>query len=167
MKETPSDLTAMQDLLDRSYAGGGAHLTSIMTPERRPTAEWLAAELAGMRLLVLATSTADGRPLAGPVDGILYRGAFHFSSSRDSVRARHMRARPAVSAVHLPAEELAVTVHGHAEAFDHRHRSQAGYRDTVLEVYVPRMGGDFVTFFDGPEIQCWRIEPEKMFAFTA
>jgi hypothetical protein len=65
-----------------------------------------------MCLLTLATVTADGRPIAGPVDGIFYRGAFHFGSAPDSVRFRHIRKRPQVSAVHLPGEELAVSVTG-------------------------------------------------------
>ena len=71
-----------------------------------------------MRLLALATVTADGRPIVGPVDGIFYRGAFHFGSAPDSVRFRHIRARPQVSATHLPGEELAVTVHGRAVPVD-------------------------------------------------
>ena len=33
--ETPADLAALQDLLDRSYATAGPHLLSIITPERR------------------------------------------------------------------------------------------------------------------------------------
>ena len=48
-------------------------------------------------LIHITTSvTADGRPLTGPVDVIFYRGAFHFSSSPDSVRFGHLRHRPAV-----------------------------------------------------------------------
>jgi hypothetical protein len=164
--ESEEDLRVLQAMLDRSHGVAGPHLTSIITSERRPTAGWLAHQLSGMRLLVLSTATADGRPLAGPVDGIFYRGAFHFSSSADSVRARHLAVRPAVSAVHLPAEELAVTVHGRAELIDARSPEHAGFRDTVFEVYFPRYGEEFQDFFDGPEIRCWRIAPDKMFAFV-
>src|SRR3954451_5855850 len=114
MHETQADLVALQELLDRSYASAGPHLLRIHTPERRLGAAQIAERLTGMRLLALATVTADGRPVVGPVDGILYRGAFHFGSSPDSARARHIRARPHVSATHLPGEELAVTVHGPA-----------------------------------------------------
>jgi hypothetical protein len=84
--ETPADLAALQDLLDRSYATAGHHLLSIITPDRRLSAEQLADRLTGMCLLALATVTADGRPIVGPVDGIFFRGAFHFGSSPDSVR---------------------------------------------------------------------------------
>jgi hypothetical protein len=48
-------------------------------------------------LLPLATVTADQRPLVGPVDGIFYRGSFYFGSAPDSIRFRHIRARPQVS----------------------------------------------------------------------
>src|SRR5579863_10153236 len=107
--ETAHDMVALQDLLDRSMAGAGPHLRDIITEERRVGATELCERLQGMRLLVLATVTADGRPLVSPVDGIFYRGAFHFSTGPDAVRLRHIRRRPDVSATHLPGEEFAVT----------------------------------------------------------
>ena len=114
MHETPDDIRALQELLDRSYDAAGPHLRSITTPERRVGAEELVERLTGMCLLVVATVTADGRPIAGPLDGIFYRGAFHFGTAPDSVRYRHLLARPQVSATHLPREEFAVNVHGRA-----------------------------------------------------
>lgn len=39
MHESPADIEALQELLDRSYAAAGAHLISIHTPERRLSAE--------------------------------------------------------------------------------------------------------------------------------
>src|SRR5919202_967924 len=125
MYETAEDLAVLQRLLDDSYAVAGPHLRRIITAERRLPAEEVVARLSGMRLLALATVTSDGRPIVGPVDGIFYRGAFHFGSSPDSVRFRHIRARPHVSATHLPGEELAVTVHGRAEQVD---VSSGGFR---------------------------------------
>src|SRR5215213_7582149 len=133
MRETPADLAAMQALLDRSHAAGGAHLLRILTPERRLSAEQVAERLTGMRLLALATVTADGRPVVGPVDGIFHRGAFHFGSAPDSTRFRHIRARPQVSATHLPGEELAITVHGRAAPIDVGDPEQAEFRRTLLE----------------------------------
>src|SRR5207244_10815108 len=120
MLEAPEELDNLQQLLDRSMAGAGGHLRGIITGERRLSAAELAARLQGMRLLAVATVTADGRPLAGPVDGYFLHGTFWFSSGRNSVRMRHLAARPAVSATHLPGEELAATVHGRAELFDIR-----------------------------------------------
>jgi hypothetical protein len=81
VKETNEDLSNLQRLLNDSYAAGGAHLREVITQERRLDAAALCAELIGMRLLVLATVTADGRPITSPVDGIFYRGSFYFGSS--------------------------------------------------------------------------------------
>lgn len=169
--ETAADLVALQYLLDRSAEAAGSHLNSIITPdrrmtaeERRMTAEELCAALPGMRLLVLATVTADGRPLAGPVDGVFYRGAFHFGTSPDSVRARHMSRRPAVSAAHLPGEHFAVTVHGRAVPIDVRHPDQAGFGATLLEVYSPRCGAEWEAFLDGGPFY-YRIDARRMFVF--
>ena len=136
-------------------AGAGEHLRGIITGERRLPAAQLAGRLQGMRLLAVATVTADGRPLAGPVDGYFLHGTFWFSSARNSVRMRHLAARPAVSAIHLPGEELAVTVHGRAEL-----------RQAMLDWYVPRQGPEFESWLDALDALAARIEPEKMFTFA-
>jgi hypothetical protein len=165
MHETAEDLAGLQALLDASYAGAGAHLLRIHTPERRLSASALAERLQGMVLLSLATVTADGRPVSGPVDGIFYRGAFHFGSAPDSVRFRHIRARPQVSATHLPGEELGVSVHGRAQMIDVVDPAQAGFRQALLDIYVPRYGASWETDFldSGPAYA--RIEAERLFTF--
>jgi uncharacterized pyridoxamine 5'-phosphate oxidase family protein len=160
--ETPADLAALQDLLDRSYARAGAHLRRIITPERRLTAEQVSERLTGMCLLALATATSDGRPIVGPVDGIFFRGAFHFGSAPDSVRFRHIRARPDVSATHLPGEELAVTVHGRAVSVDVR---EGPFRAALLDLYVPRYGPEWEHDFLDSGPQYARIDAERMFTF--
>jgi hypothetical protein len=158
--ETPDDIRALQKLLDRSYERAGSHLQSITTPERRVGAEELVQELTGMCLLVVATVTADCRPIAGPLDGIFYRGAFHFGTAPDSVRYRHLLARPQVSATYLPHEEFAVNVHGRAVPVE----IAGGFRETLLEVYVPRYGPDWEQFLDsGPAYM--RIDADRMFTF--
>jgi uncharacterized pyridoxamine 5'-phosphate oxidase family protein len=164
MHETPADLAALQQLLDRSYAAAGTHLQRIHTPERRLTAAQVAERLTGMRLLALATVTADGRPLVGPVDGIFLRGAFHFGSAPDSVRFRHIAKRPQVSATHLPGEELAVTVHGRAVPVDVHAPEGAELRHTLLDIYVPRYGSEWEQFLDSG-VAYARIEAERMFTF--
>jgi nitroimidazol reductase NimA-like FMN-containing flavoprotein (pyridoxamine 5'-phosphate oxidase superfamily) len=164
MHETATDLAVLQELLDRSYDAAGPHLRRIITPERRLTAEQLAERLTGMSLLSLATVTADGRPIVGPVDGVFMRGAFHFGSSPDSVRFRHIRVRPQVSATHLPGEELAVTVHGRATPVDVQGESGAELRRTLLEVYVPRYGPEWEEFLDSGPVYA-RIDAERMFTF--
>src|SRR6185437_5461130 len=151
MHETDDDLQALQSLLDRSYESAGAHLRAITTPERMLPAEDVSSRLTGMCLLTLATVTGDCRPIVGAVDGIFYRGAFHFGSSPESVRFRHIAKRPQVSATHLPGEELSVTVHGTAVPVDVRSAEGAGFRQALLDVYVPRYGASWEEFLDsGP-----------------
>jgi hypothetical protein len=163
MHETADDLERLQSLLDRSHQQAGPHLKSIITAERRVGAEDLAKRLTGMCLLVLATVTADGRPINGPVDGIFYRGAFHFGTAPNAVRWRHIQARPHVSATHLPAEEFAVTVHGKAVPVDVQ--TDRGFRETLLGIYLPRYGAEWETdFLDGGPTYA-RIEAERMFTF--
>jgi nitroimidazol reductase NimA-like FMN-containing flavoprotein (pyridoxamine 5'-phosphate oxidase superfamily) len=164
MKETPEDLARLQQLLEDSYAAGGPHLREVITPERRLDAAALAARLDGMKLLVLATVTSDGRPINGPVDGIFYRGSFHFGSSPESIRFRHIRQRPAVSATHLDGEEFAVTVHGTASEIDMRSPEHAGFRRTLLDIYVPRYGEQWEQFIDSGPVYA-RIDATRMFTF--
>jgi hypothetical protein len=165
MHERSDDLTALQAVLDRSYASAGSHLRDVATPERRLSAAELADRLTGMRLLVLATSTRDGRPINGPVDGIFYRGRFHFGSSPESLRYRHIGERPAVSATHLPGESLAVTVHGDAEFIDVHAPEHAEFKQTLLDIYTPRYGDEWAAMLDGG---AWyaRINPRRMFTFS-
>ena len=162
MHETPDDLAALQDVIDRSYAAANEHLLAIHSPERRLDAAGVAERLQGMVLLALATVTADGRPVVGPVDGIFYRGAFHFGSAPDSLRFRHIRERPHVSATHLPGEELAVTVHGRAVPID----VEGGFRQVLLDIYVPRYGPQWETeFLDSGPVYA-RIAADKMFTYA-
>ena len=165
MHESPADIEALQDLIDRSYAAAGPHLLRIHAPERRLGAEEVVARLTGMCLLTLATVTAEGRPIAGPVDGIFYRGAFHFGSSPDSVRFRHIRERPHVSATHLPGEELGITVHGRAVPVDPSAERGGGFRQALLDIYVPRYGPGWEKFLDSG-VAYARIDADRMFTFA-
>jgi hypothetical protein len=133
--ETPEDLTALQELIDRSYANAGTHLLRILTPERRLTAEQVAERLTGVSLLALAT------------------------------RFQHIRQRPQVSATHLPGEELAVTVHGRAVPVDIQSAADADFRRTLLDIYTPRFGEEWEqSFLDAGPVYA-RIEAERMFTF--
>ncbi len=164
MHETAEDLAALQRLLDQSYAGAGGHLRRVITPERRLDAPALCARLTGVRLLALATATADGRPIVGPVDGIFFRGAFWFGSAPDSVRLRHIRSRPDVSATHIEGEPFSVTVHGRAEEHDLRDAAVAGFRAALAEIYAPRHGAEWITWAEQhPYV---RIEARRMFTFS-
>ena len=163
--ETPEELARLQELLDLSAAGGGPHLSSIISADRRLTSEQVCQHMQGMCLLVLGTVTADGRPLVGPVDGYLLHGALWFSSGRDSVRMRHLAARPAVSATWLPSEDYQVTVHGRAELFDLADPIAADMRQAMLDWYLPRQGPAFQEWLENVDAIGARIEAEKMFTF--
>lgn len=164
MFETDTDLADLQRVIDESYAHAMAHLLQVHDPARRLTATAVAAELTGMRLLTLATSTRDGRPVSGPVDGIFYRGLFHFGSAPESVRFGHIRQRPDVSATHLPGEHLAVTVHGRAEIIDVAAPEHAGFRQCLLDIYLPRYGDAWLPILEGGAFA--RIHPRRMFTFS-
>ena len=78
------------------------------------------------------------------------------------MRFRHIRARPQVSATHLPGEELAVTVHGRATEVP----IEGGFREALLEIYVPRYGAAWEKdFLDSGPVYA-RIDAERMFTFA-
>jgi uncharacterized pyridoxamine 5'-phosphate oxidase family protein len=164
MHETPEDLARLQAMLDRSYELAGAHLREVITPERRLTAEQLADRLQGMCLLVLATVTADARPINGPVDGFFYRGDWYFGSSTDSLRFRHIRKRPQVSATHMPAEEFSVTIHGRATEIDVNTINEGAFRQMLVDYYTPRFGPEWEQFLDSG-VAYARIDAERMLTF--
>jgi uncharacterized pyridoxamine 5'-phosphate oxidase family protein len=164
VRETETDLSRLQELLDASYAAAGPHLLRIHTPERRLDAAGISERLTGVALLALATVSAAGKPIVGPVDGVFLHGEFYFGSTPDSARARHIARRPEVSATHVPGEELAVTVHGRAAPIDVGAAEGAELREVLLEIYVPRYGKEWEKMLDSGTA-FWRIDAERIFAF--
>lgn len=172
MHETAEDLAELQRLLDRSFATAGSHLLSIFDASRRMNAAQLSETLTGVRVLNLATVTAKGEPRVGPVDGHFHRGHWYFGSSPESVRVKHIRARPAVSAAYTVGEELAVIVHGKATIIDVVSPEQDAFRAQLMETY----GNDpaFTDYLEKHDTSWddWfaealyaRIDAEKMFTF--
>lgn len=159
MHESPEDLAALQQLLDDSYAVAGGHLRSVITPERRLTAEEVAQRLTGVCLIGLGTTSSDGRPFVAPVDGLFYRGKFWFGSAPDSLRFTHIRRDPHVSASYVPAEELGVTIHGEAHIIDVAADEYAGFRDFCVGIY----GEQWREWGDGAMYA--RIDARRMFTF--
>jgi hypothetical protein len=92
-------------------------------------------------------------------------GTFWFSSGLNSVRLRHLAARPACSATHLPGEELAVTVHGRAEFFAQDDPAYGEFTRAMLDEYLPKQGPEFEQWLNEEPIGVVRIAPEKMFTF--
>jgi uncharacterized pyridoxamine 5'-phosphate oxidase family protein len=161
MHETAADLDALQRLLDDSYERAGEHLRSIHTPERRVHAPDLARVLQGVRVLNLATVTASCEPRVGPVDGIFYRGQFWFGSGHDSLRFRHLRTRPQVSAAHTIGETFAVIVHGRAVEVDVAAPEHAPFRHALLGVYP-----HWEEWYPGDVPPYARIEARRMYAYA-
>jgi hypothetical protein len=159
--ETDDDVAALQHLLDDSYARAGAHLRNIHTPDRRASASDLVRILRGVRVLNLATVTARCEPRVGPVDGIFYRGAFWFGSAHESVRFRHVRARPQVSGAHTIGETFAVIVHGRAVEADVSRPEHAGFKATLLEVYP-----EWEATFGAENPPYARIDAATMYAYA-
>ncbi len=164
MHETDADIAALQQLLDASYAGIGEHMQSIHTPERRVSAHDVAGVLRGVRVLHLATVTASCAPRVSPVDGLFYRGQFWFGSGQQSLRFRHLRSRPQVSASHTVGETFAVIVHGHAvEIPDVRTVDGGGFHDYLREVY-PAWDEWYPPDEEDPAYA--RIDADRMYAYA-
>jgi hypothetical protein len=158
MHETPDDLARLQEILDDSYARAGEHLASIHTARARVPASDLVSRLTGMQVFVVATTTRDGRPRTGPVDGFLYRGRVRFGTAATAVRARHLARSPAISATHVRGETLVVTVHGNARMLD-----MAGADADFAGFLGQHYGGDhYEEFLQGSPY--YEIVPERMYA---
>jgi Pyridoxamine 5'-phosphate oxidase len=110
--ETEHELDELQALLDSSHRGSTEHLRSIINDQRTLTAREIASLMTGMRVLSLATVTRGGEPRISAVDGHFVHARWIFTTSGSAAKARHLRARPAVSAACIEAEEVAVFVHG-------------------------------------------------------
>lgn len=158
MRETDDDLQRIQALLDASYDRAGAHLRDIHQPRTRVDAARLVAELDGMRVLVLATVTRDGRPLTGPVDGWFYRGRWAFGTSPAAVRAHHIDRRPAVSATYVDGERFVCSVHGAAHRIDVASHDDGGFADVLRGFYGD---GWWDEMSSAPY---WMIEAERLLA---
>lgn len=157
MRETPDDLRRLQGWLDDTYARAGGHLAAIHTDATRLTAEALAARLTGMRVLVVATVSRGGRPFTAPVDAFLVGGRFHFGTSAEALRTRHLGVNDAVSATYVEGEGLVVTVHGRAVAADHGR--DTAYGQVLREHYGEQ---DTEELFAGNP--AWAIEPDRLLA---
>jgi uncharacterized pyridoxamine 5'-phosphate oxidase family protein len=114
-----------------------------------------------VQVLVLATVTAAGEPRTAPVDGLFFKGRFWFGSSHRSMRFRHIRARPQVSATVTHGEEVAVIVHGKAREVDTSAPEHSDFRDYLLDVY----GESWNDW--GAAAPYAVIEPARMFTYRA
>lgn len=122
MRETADDLARLQDLLDTSLRRSGEHLRSIIHEgSRTPSAATVCRVLDGMKVLVVATVGADGRPRTSAVDGHFLRGRWVFTTSGDAVKLRDLRRNAAVSAAYVDGERFALFTHGDVEFLEPDH----------------------------------------------
>ena len=159
--ETDADLADLQRLLDGSIDGSGDHLRSIITPGQRTlTARQLTAVLTGMQHLAVATVTAKGEPRISAVDGHFLRARWVFTTSGTAVKARHLRARPALSVCHIRGDDLGVFAHGDAEFLAENHPDFGWIEDHLVRHYgsSPRSWG--------PEIVYIRVQPRWMVGYA-
>ena len=96
MWETPDELSSLQGLLDRSFERASEHLKSIMTDERRLSADRLVAEIPSPAVLNIASVTARGEPRVSAVDGHFLHGRWHWTTATDSPRS------PSVAVTTMP-----------------------------------------------------------------
>jgi hypothetical protein len=156
MFETEDDLAALQQLMDGSFARSSDHLRSIMTPERRLSAQELVEVLPAPAVLNVATVTARGEPRISAVDGHFVWGAWHFGTATASPKAAHLRARPATSAAYTPRDGFGAFCHGqavplHGEAFRR------------FDEYWQRAYGQGLGSLG--DVSCFRIEASWLVAF--
>jgi len=116
--------------------------------------------LKGVCVLNLATTSSTGRPIVAPVDGLFLNGRFWFGSSKDSLRFRHIRRDPRISAAYTKGEEVSVLVHGVAHEIDTASGEYERFHDYCREVYGPTYD-DWGHWGEAP--YAW-IEPERMYA---
>ncbi|MFJ9776403.1 pyridoxamine 5'-phosphate oxidase family protein [Kitasatospora sp. NPDC101157] len=165
MRETPDELHRLQDLLDASLSRSTAHLRSIITSERTLTAEQLTRALTGMCTLALSTVTAKGEPRVSGVDGHFLHGKWHFGTARSCAKARHLAARPAVSAAHLRGEDLGVFTHGTVETLNPHGGPAAADWPELLAHFRDFYGHD--AFDWDNDVVYYRLHPHWMAAFAS
>jgi hypothetical protein len=164
MRETPDDLEELQALLDASLSRSTAHLRSIISTERTLSAEQLTQVLTGMCTLALSTVTAKGEPRISGLDGHFLHGKWHFGTARYAAKARHLAARPAVSAAHMRGEDLGVFSHGTVEILN-PHGEEPAADWPYLLGYLKDFYGDDAFDWD-TEVVYYRLHPHWMAVYA-
>jgi hypothetical protein len=160
MHETAAELGALQRILDRSYASAGQHLRSIHHPQMRMRADEVCVTLTGVCIADLATVSSRNRPFVAPVDALFLGGVLWFGSAPNSLRFKHIRRNPHVSAAVTRGEEISILVHGLAHEIDTASGDYERLHEYCREVYGAQYDG---YGFWGKVPFAW-IEPERMYA---
>src|SRR5262245_60003072 len=160
MQETPEEIEALQRLMDASHARSTEHLRNISYGNRQLTADDLHKLLTGMRVLNAATVTATGEPRISAVDGHFLHGRWVFTTSGSAAKARHLRARPAISIAYVDGERLGVFTHGEVEFLDEGHPERQ-----PIDEYLTRHYGSSPTSW-GDDIVFCRVQPSWMVGYA-
>ncbi|MGI5126889.1 pyridoxamine 5'-phosphate oxidase family protein [Pseudonocardia sp. CA-107938] len=161
MYETEAEIGRLQDLLDASLKGATGHLQSIVTAKRSLTAEQLVRVVTGMCTLSIATVTRAGEPRISGADGHFLHGCWVVGTDPSAAKARHLAARPGISASHLRGEDLGVFTHGHARPINPPFGDDPQWPETLA--YLKEHYGDDA--FDWTTVVYYRIEPTWMAAY--
>jgi general stress protein 26 len=161
MYETDDELAALQRLLDASYGAASDHLRGIITDDRRLSARDLVGLLTGMKVLSVATVTARGEPRISALDGHFLHATWSFSTSGTAAKARHLRARPAVSVAHVDGEQLAVFSHGRVERM---REGDADWQPTIAH-WTAHYGSSPLDW--GDDIAIYRYHPSWMLGYAS
>ena len=133
MRETPAELTALQELIDASFARSSEHLRSIMEIQRRLPAERMVAEIPSPAVLNIATVTQRGEPRVSAVDGHFLHGHWYWTTAANSPKVHQLTARPAISASYTPRDGFGIFCHGRAAFLDGPERQML--RDHFIATY--------------------------------
>ncbi len=160
MFETAAEIQQLQEMLDAHLARANAHMTNIVTPERRLTARQVVTYLQGTKHVAFATATSKGEPRVSPLDALFIHGRFTLSTGSHATKVAHLRRNPACSAVHMDGDRVAVAVNGTVEWIERGHPDHDEIHRAWSETYEsdPYSWGDGIVFF--------RVEPASMWAYA-
>jgi uncharacterized pyridoxamine 5'-phosphate oxidase family protein len=160
MQETEAQIQELQELIDRSFARAGRHLVSIISEDKRLNARQVVEYLQGTKHIAVATVSSRGEPRVSPVDGHFLRGRFYFGTEGGSIRVRHLRRNPAISATHFVGDDVAITIHGQAVLLE-KGNPEAG---ELAELYERVYGSNPYTW--GSDIVFVRVDPESIITYA-
>jgi hypothetical protein len=167
MFETPDELRSLQVLLDKSLAASSDHLKSIVRPgESTLDAEQVVRVSQGMCTLAIATVTRHGEPRISGADGHFLHARWIMGTHRQAAKARHLAARPGISATFMRGEQLGIFTHGHAIPLNPEGTSSDPTWPDVRDYLVDHYDDDGDNpFWD--ESVWYRIDPTWMVAYSA
>jgi Pyridoxamine 5'-phosphate oxidase len=161
MYETAAELAEVQALFDAHLANANPHMTGIVAPDRRLTAQQVARYLIGTRHVAFATVTSRGEPRVSPLDMLFIHGRFTMSTGGEALRLAHLRANPACSAVHVDGDVIAVVANGTVEWITREHPDH----DEIHRIWSEGYGSDPYSW--GDDVVFFRIAPKSMWAYAS